>query len=132
MDFFDVQTVEEGRRDAETFMTDACVISRLTGHTTDSVTAKVVETRRQLYSGSCRVTGSEAQANTPEAVGHQNTVENQMVYLPFNSEAEAGDEVLITESLLDPQLVGLKFKIKAMARGSQLTARRWTVELVTK
>lgn len=130
MELFDEQALAEGRRDAESVMTDRCTISRSAGHVTDPDTAVVSEVRSAVYAGKCRVQGREAQATTPESGGHLYTVEKLMVYLPMTAEVRTDDYVLVEQALSDSTLVGLNFRLVDLARGSQRTARRWNVERV--
>ena len=84
-----------------------------------------------MYDGKCKLQSATAQAASPVAGGHVFTVENLQLHLPVATSLNTGDTATITASLLDPSLAGLTFRLVELARGSQRTAARWNVELVT-
>ena len=119
-----------GRVEAEAIMYDTCIVSRPGEPFTDDdgiVTTPLVE----VYAGKCKVQTTVAQAASPVAGGHVFTVENLQLHLPVATSLNTGDTATVTASLLDPSLVGLTFRLVELARGSQRTAARWNVELVT-
>lgn len=123
-------TTMRGREAAEAIMYDTCIASRPGEPVTDDdgiVTTPIIE----LYAGKCKVQTTVAQAASPVAGGHAFTVENLQLHLPVATSLNTGDTATITASLLDPSLVGLTFRLVELARGSQRTAARWNVELVT-
>lgn len=131
----------EGRAFAEEQMRDTCTAVRPTGgFVTDPETGvdepesvHVYPTPEQIAAGNpgrCKVQTRVAQAASPDAGGHQFTVENLQLHFPVSAELQNGDQVTITESW-DPQLVGLVFRLVELARGTYRTADRWNVELVT-
>lgn len=125
-----VDDVMAGRAEAEAIMYDSCITSRPGVPFTDDdgivVTPLVV-----MYVGKCKLQSSVAQARSPVAGGHVFTVENLQVHFPVGSPLGTGDSVLFTASLMDETNVGLTFRLVELARGSQKTAARWNVELVT-
>lgn len=119
-----------GRVEAEAIMYDSCVVSRPGEPFTDAdgiVTTPIIE----VYAGKCKVQTTVAQAASPVAGGHVFTVENLQLHLPVATSLNTGDTATVTASLLDPTLIGLTFRLVELARGSQRTAARWNVELVT-
>lgn len=119
-----------GRVEAEAIMYDSCVVSRPGEPFTDDdgiVTTPIIE----VYAGKCKVQTTVAQAASPVAGGHAFTIENLQLHLPVATSLSTGDTATITSSLLDPTLVDLTFRLVELARGSQRTAARWNVELVT-
>lgn len=119
-----------GRVAAKSLMFETCVVSRPGVPFTDPegiVTTPLI----QVYSGPCKIQATVAQAASPIAGGHAYTVERLQVHLPVGPALVTGDTVLITGSQLDETNVGLVFRIVELARGSQRTAARWNVELVT-
>ena len=119
-----------GRVEAEAIMYDSCVVSRPGEPFTDPdgiVTTPIIE----MYAGKCKVQTTAAQANSPVAGGHVFTVENLQLHLPVATALNVDDTATITSSLLDPTLIDLTFRLVELARGSQRTAARWNVELVT-
>lgn len=121
----------EGRAFAEEQMRDTCSASRPTGGiVTDPVTGVDSPEFMPVYTGKCKVQTTVAQAASPDAGGHQFTVENLQLHFPVSAELQTNDQVTITESW-DPQLVGMVFRLIELARGTYRTADRWNVELVT-
>ena len=119
-----------GREAAESLMFETCIVSRPGEPFTDPdgiVTTPLIE----VYTGKCKVQTAGAQAASPVAGGHVYTVENLQLHLPVATSLNTGDTATITSSLLDPTLVGLTFRLVELARGSQRTAARWNVEMVT-
>src|SRR6185312_14774068 len=113
-------------------MRDQCTAARPTGGlVTDPETgvdepqlAHVYPTPEQIAAGNpgrCKVQTTVAQAASPDAGGHQFTVENLQLHFPVSAELRTGDQVTITESW-DPQLVGLVFRLVELARGTYRTA----------
>ena len=121
----------QGRAAAESLMIDSCVVERLTGKTTDPVTGVVSDQWDQVYAGRCKVQGRLAASTSPLSGEHVFTVEQLMVHLPIAAQSQLDDRVTIMETELDSDLVGLKLRLKDLARGSFRTADRWNVELVT-
>lgn len=117
--------------EAEGLMRDTCTAARPTGgFVTDPVTGEDSPGFATVYAGKCKVQTTVAQAASPDAGGHQFTVENLQLHFPVSAELQTGDQVTVTESW-DPQLVGLVFRLVELARGTYRTADRWNVELVT-
>lgn len=119
-----------GRVEAEAIMYDTCIASRPGEPFTDA-DGIVITPLVEVYAGKCKVQTTVAQAASPVAGGHAFTVENLQLHLPVATSLNTGDTATITASLLDPTLVGLTFRLVELARGSQRTAARWNVELVT-
>lgn len=122
--------VLQGRVEAEAIMFESCVVSRPGEPITDpdGIVSTPVET---AYEGLCKVQTTVAQAASPVAGGHVFTVENLQLHFPVGAALNIGDSVLITASRMDESNVGLVFRLVELARGSQRTAARWNVELVT-
>ena len=119
-----------GRVEAEAIMYDSCVVSRPGEPFTDAdgiVTTPIIE----VYAGKCKIQSATAQAASPVAGGHAFTVEKLQLHFPVGSPLTTGDSVLMTASRMDETNVGLTFRLVELARGSQRTAARWNVELVT-
>lgn len=119
-----------GRVAAEAIMFNECVVSRPGVPFTDDdgiVSTPLVE----VFTGPCKVQTTVAQAASPVAGGHAFTVENLQLHVPALTVLQTGDTAMIMTAGLDPSLVGLIFRLVELARGSQRTAARWNVELVT-
>jgi hypothetical protein len=84
--------------------------------------------------GRCKVTSGQSAnvADSPTVGGHAYLVEQQMIHLPVSSQCLPDDEVEILECTLDPDLVGLTFRLSEKPRGRFKTADRWSADLVTR
>jgi Family of unknown function (DUF6093) len=125
-----VDDLLQGRVEAEAIMTNECIARRPGVDYTDP-DGVVVTPLVDVYAGRCKVQTTVAQAATPVAGGHGFTVENLQLHVPVLTPLKTGDVATITTAGLDPSLVGLTFRLVELARGSQRTAARWNVELVT-
>lgn len=114
-----------GRAAAEALMVDACTIRRATGEAGSDDDGNVAETYEQIYVGKCRVQQTSAQA-AQEDVGEDFQLMLRLeVHLPMSvTGLEAGDEVAITASAHDPDLVGRVFLVRDLAHKTYATARR--------
>jgi Family of unknown function (DUF6093) len=122
--------IQRGRAAAEALMVDACVIKHKTGESTSG--GVITPTYSTLYTGKCRV-----QVKAPAGQG-QNAgeaflvVERHEVQLPMTvTGLREGDQITITASALDPDLVGRVYVVRDVLRKSHLTSRRVTVLEVT-
>lgn len=121
-----------GQAAAERLMVDACTIRRQTGESTGPGGVITPTYGADLYSGKCRVqTKSEMGAATD--VGEATVyVLRHEVQLPISATGLAeGDQVTITASVLDPDLVGKVFTVRDVTAKTHLTARRLIVTEVT-
>lgn len=116
-----------GRRAAEAGMVDACVIRRITSTVTDPDTAQVTPEYEQLYTGRCRVQVVAQMAATGRAVGDQDIAQLwATVQLPVagTEGLRERDQVLITASAHDSDLVGRVLTIHETHHKTEATARR--------
>lgn len=122
-----------GRREAEALMVDACTIVRRAGTSTDRDTGVVVETFEDIYAGRCRVQQGTAGQGIRHDTGETSVVVLRMeLQLPISVIALAeGDQVLITASAHDADLIGRRFRIHDIAHKTHATARRVQVGEVT-
>lgn len=122
-----------GRRAAEALMTDACVIRRRTGLTVDPDTGAEIPTYTTVYSGRCRVQSRNFSTESPNAAGLQRVdLYHLEVQVPMSVTGVAvNDEVEITASVHDPDLVGRRMRVQNLFHASHKTARRLQVEEVT-
>lgn len=101
-----------GRRKAEALMFDKCIIRRVTGETTDRETGKVVPVYADMYTGKCKIQSYEGYEQEKDTVGTSLTMQRMSCHLPVGAyRINVGDIVEITDSRLDPLLVGRKFRI---------------------
>lgn len=119
-----------GRAEAEALMLTGVVVSRPGTPFTDA-DGVVVTPLAEVFAGFCKVQTTVAQAASPVAGGHSFTVENLQLHFPVSSSLRVDDVAVVVSSVMDPDLVGLSFRIVEAARGTYRTADRWNVELVT-
>jgi hypothetical protein len=123
-----------GRTAAEAGMADACTIRRASGSgTTDPVTGVPSQSYTTLYAGKCRVQQQVAIAR-PHDVGEDKVwLVRFDLQLPMETSAglAVGDQVTITASVADPDLVGRVFAVNELAHKSEATSRRVGVVEVT-
>ena len=112
-------------------MVDSCTVRRVT-NTVNPATGADVVTSTTLYTGRAKVQTFEAFEQTPNASGHEFTVQRYSVHLPVGSFAPAvGDLVDITAATLDDGLTGRTFRVVALLHKTAATAYRLAVtELV--
>ncbi|MET7395618.1 DUF6093 family protein [Dactylosporangium sp. NPDC005572] len=121
-----------GRRAAERGMVDTCRITRVTAVDTDETTGETTSVVETLYDGRCRVQrrGSEAQR---ENIGEASLVLLRVeLQLPMSAAGlREGDDVEMTTSVNDPDLVGRTFRVRDVPDKTDATARRLTCVEVT-
>lgn len=127
-------TTLEGQAAAEQLMVDSCTITRAGARgsfdsTTGTYSAAAADTR---YTGKCRVKPSALSANQAVQAG-----ERAVSLWPFTvsvpiavDNVELDDIVTVTASA-DPSLVGHRLRVRSIARGTYLTARRLDCEEAT-
>jgi hypothetical protein len=115
-----------GRTAAELGMADACTIRRVASEATDDFSGTITPAYTQLYAGRCRVqqiTGT----SRPHDVGEDFVLMQRIdVQLPVagTEGLQVGDQILITASVNDADLVGRTFLVHDLAHKSEATARR--------
>lgn len=122
-----------GRAAVQALMVDTCTITRVTGSSTDPGTGVVTETTTEVYAGRCRVQGSKAGQGVRMDPGETSVVMLRLeVQLPMSVVGLAeGDEVTVTASVHDEDLVGCRFRIHDLAHKTHATSRRVLVTEVT-
>lgn len=106
-------------------MLDSCTVKRVTGTVTDPLTGQDTPTYATLYTGRAKVQTFEAFEQTPEAGGHQFTVQRYAVHVPVGAWAPAvGDLVTIDTAALDPNLATRTFRVVALLHKTAATAYR--------
>lgn len=137
--------IAEGRRVAEALMKDVVVISRPGEPVTDPDTGVVSTSLVDVYSGRCKVQQTIAQSSSPNAGGHQFTVQSARLDIPV---AVAGVQVgdvavasfLDTATYPDGSFPGdsvypaavreMTFRVVELFEKSYATAQRLRVEQV--
>ena len=122
-----------GRAAAEALMVDTCTITRSGEPTTDPDTGEVDDNPTTVYTGRCKVQQQAVQSRpqTPGEAAVQ--MVRREVHLPVATSGgiRVGDLITITASVLDPDLVGRKLRVRDEHAKSYATARRLGVEEVT-
>lgn len=128
------EVATRGQALAESLMTDTCTITRAGAGertfnaTTNSYTDPADTT---VYTGACRVKPSALSGNTTAQAGEREvSLWPYSVSIPFAETAELDDVVTVTASA-DPSLVGRTLRVRSVARGTYLTARRLDCEEVS-
>lgn len=115
---------QRGRAFAQSLMIDACSIQHPIGSTTDPTTGQVVKTYTTVYTGPCRVSHEGAPSGQDVAEAHL-AVLNPVVSVPATVTGVAEEDLLtITACVLDPEMVGKKFRVKGPVHYTYLTSRR--------
>jgi hypothetical protein len=116
---------------AEQGMVDTCQIRRQTGEST--VGGVITPTWSALYDGPCRVQKQTQAQGAGTNVGEATVfLERLEVQLPMSVVGlAADDQVTITASALDPDLVARVFSVRDVLSKSHATARRVSVIEVT-
>jgi hypothetical protein len=115
-----------GRIAAEAGMLDACTIRRVNGgSTTDQSTGVRTKTYDSLYTGKCRVQAARPMSQDHE-VGEDYVLLLRLdVQLPMSVTGLAvNDEITITASVNDADLVGRVLLVQDLFHKSEATARR--------
>lgn len=117
----------EMRADAESLMRDTCTVTREDPDApVDEVTG--VRPRVEVYAGRCKVQGLDPQEQTPEAGGHDYTVQRYRVDVPVAAYTPAvGDVATIDTAELDPNLAGRSYRVVALLHKTYATAYRLAV-----
>jgi hypothetical protein len=122
-----------GRRAAERLMTDACTITRAAGAPVfDEATGTyTTPTPTTLYSGKCRVkTYRQNNDRVVDFGGEPVSLWPFSVSVPVEvTGLEVDDIVTVTASVLDPDVVGTRLRVRDVVKGSQITARRLGCEV---
>jgi hypothetical protein len=116
-----------GRAAAEALMVDACVIRRRgSGGTVDDDTGVIVPDRTEVYTGKCRVQQrSEAGSEQRPGQDFQLLVRVEVQLPVVGTEGlQVADEIEITASAYDADLVGQVFLIRDLHAKTHATSRR--------
>lgn len=125
-----ITAVIRGRIAAERLMQDAVVIKRPPlVPATNPDTGEVTPAPTTIYTGIAKIQAGGA-SGSPESVGEAELTTSQLVlHIPFSVTGVTTDDVCtVTASLLDPDLVGKVFTIRAPMHKSFATARRFSVQ----
>jgi hypothetical protein len=110
-------------------MVDECVIRRRTGETTDDESGVVTPTYATVYAGKCRMQQPAATAQEQESGEAALLMVRFELQVPISVVGVAADdEVQVTASVHDPDLVGRLFAVRGLFHKTHATARRIQVE----
>lgn len=127
-----IGALPELRAQAEAMMTDTGSVRRPGPEVTDPETGVVTPGMVEVYAGKVKLQGARALAGEQVAGGHKFIIENLQLHFPVGSGLRIDDVCTLTASVLDPDQVGLSFRLTEKDRGTYRTADRWNVELVVK
>lgn len=128
-----VQLTKRGRRAAERLMVDAVVIRQPStrGEMDNDTGQATVTPGAVVYQGKCKVQTYEAHESTPDSGDHVYSVQRLSLHLPATVQVDVDYIATITSSVLDPNLIGKKFRVAAFLHKSFATANRVQVDEVT-
>lgn len=122
-----------GRRAAERLMVDSCTISAAsTRGALNATTGEYdVVPGAVLYTGPCRVVPAAGNQDHVVDAGEQPvSLWPFIVSVPMSvADVTVDHEVEITSSELDPRLVGTRLRVRQVALGTHITARRLGCEV---
>lgn len=119
-----------GRAFAEQGMADQCQIRRVVSETTDPASGVITPTYTTIYAGPCRLQHGEAQAREQTNVGQQYLLMLVLeLQLPMSvTGLQVDDQVTVTASALDADLVGRVFAIRDLFHKTHATSRRLRIQ----
>jgi hypothetical protein len=113
-------------------LSDICSVIRTIGRTTNLDTGQVTKQIMTVYAGRCRLKQPQATINSAQIAGGPENIQRPMLYLPFGTPIlQVNDQITITASSTDAQIVGRVYHLPGDRVGSQTTAARYQVVEVT-
>lgn len=122
--------LSEGRRAAESIMTDSCLVERATGTVTDD-SGHVVTTYAPVYDGKCRFQYRGLSAGSPNVGDQRIDLFSLELQIPISVTTLAVNDRVTPQTSRDPDLPGRRFRVANLAHKSHYTARRMPLEEVT-
>jgi hypothetical protein len=120
-----------GRQMAEERMTDTCTVGvEREGDTLDPATGQYVREIEAAYEGPCRFKQAASAVGEINAAGQTLIEQDAELSVPVltSTMIRKGMLVVVTSSMTDPALVGVRALVKGPSASSQRTARRFSVE----
>lgn len=118
-----------GRALAESLMVDACIIKRVTAEATDTFSGTITPTFATIYTGKCRVQHREAQGREEQPGETWLLMLLLELQLPTSvTDLRVDDQVTITASAHDSDLVNRTFYIRDLMHKTHATARRVSLQ----
>lgn len=126
-----LSALKTGRLAAQSTFIDTYMVTRPGELVTDPDTGEVKNEAMEVYTGKGKIQVNAASNETPEAGGHQFTVQTMSLHLPVTAGPfQISDTVTVLASPLDPHRVGHQFRITALHDKTFATAQRLKVEQV--
>lgn len=122
--------VRAGRQAAERNMIDKCQVWRMLPGVEDPITGIPSSPRVLIYEGRCKLGGDRPYEQKPEVGGALVVIQRFTIHLPWSSGPFfPGDLAVVTESRLQPNMVGNEYRIAGPDERSAQTAQRMFVDL---
>lgn len=127
---YDIAQALPGLRvEAESRMTDSCLITRPGDRVFDEDAGEWASEPATVYAGKCRLKPPTTGAVDGDAAGRLVVVSSLALHLPVSAgEVLPGDMVEVVGSETRPAQIGRMFSVAAPFDGSQTTALRYRVE----
>jgi hypothetical protein len=126
------ELVTAARAFALGLQTDTCTITRAGGRSLNTTTGVTTYTSSEVYSGACRLRPRDVQDRIVDHGGEQVSVGSHVLSLPITvTTVEPGDTVALGTSVYDGDLSGRTFTVVGVLAGSQVSARRISVQEAT-
>jgi phosphate/sulfate permease len=114
---------------AEALMVDTVVITHQTADPTNADTGVITPTTTTLYTGKAKVQHTAVPSGSPRDLGEASVIiMRTQIHVPISVTGIVSDDVVTVTASRDPDLVGRRFVVRAVAAKSYLTARRLDVE----
>jgi hypothetical protein len=125
-----MELLDAGRSLAQALMADSVELRAPNIRVLNETTGQYEETPGALkYSGAGKVQTTDTIGQGREAGDREIAVTRFEVHLPMSAAQAAVDDVItVTVSVLDPQLVGKRFRVASLVHKTYMTARRLAVE----
>lgn len=121
-----------GRAAIERLMVDSCTITRAGTLSTSDATAQVTSTPTVIYSGKCRVQQKVPVSKPGEVAQATIWLQRLELQVPVTvTGVQSDDQVTVTASSLDPDLVSRTWHVRELGHKSHVTCRRLQLEEVT-
>lgn len=120
------------REQAESLMTDTCTISGGTEQDFNETTLEYETVETVVYDGPCRLKFAATAVQDVEAAGQTLIVQSATLSLPVatSTAVKQNHIATMTNSVNDPGLIGVQFRIEGPHHQSFATARRFPVQEV--
>jgi hypothetical protein len=129
------KVTDAGRAQAESRMLDTGRGVKLGGTYVDPDTLETVESETLRFQSKFRISSKSNAVSEKDAAGQQVTSQALILSIPTSAPALFTDDVWIVEAVDadtgDPSMVGRRYRVAGQASGSQATASRYPVELLS-